>query len=32
MLLSEVLKKRREEMGYTLLDVAKRMGVAEATV
>lgn len=32
MLLSEVLKQRRAELGYTLLDVANKMGVAEATV
>lgn len=32
MLLSEVLKQRRTELGFTLLDVANRMGVAEATV
>ena len=32
MQLSDVLKTRRAELGYTLLDIAKKMGVAEATV
>lgn len=32
MSLSEVLKKRRSELGYTLLEIADKMGVSEATV
>ena len=32
MSLSQILKSRRTRLGYTLLDVAKRMGVTEATV
>lgn len=32
MSLSEVLKKRRSELGYTLLEIADKMNVSEATV
>lgn len=32
MSLSDVLKKRRAELGYTLLEIADKMGVSEATV
>ena len=32
MSLSEVLRKRRSELGYTLLEIADKMGVSEATV
>ncbi len=32
MQLSEILKKRRSELGYTLLEIANRMNVSEATV
>jgi len=32
MSLSDVLKKRRAELGYTLLEIAEKMGVSEATV
>ena len=32
MSLSDVLKKRRSELGYTLLEIADKMGVSEATV
>ena len=31
-MLSDVLKNRRTELGLTLLDIAKKMGVSEATV
>ena len=30
--LSEILKMKRKELGYTLLDIAIKMGVSEATV
>lgn len=30
--LSDVLKKRRKELGLTLAQIADKMGVAEATV
>ncbi|MBR2867832.1 MAG: helix-turn-helix domain-containing protein [Clostridia bacterium] len=32
MSLSDVLKRRRSELGYTLLEIADKMGVSEATV
>ena len=32
MLLSEILKSRRAALGYTLLEIANKMGVSEATV
>lgn len=32
MAISDVLKKRRSELGYTLLEIANKMGVSEATV
>ena len=32
MALSDVLKKRRSDLGLTLLEIANRMGVSEATV
>lgn len=32
MSLSDVLKKRRSELGYTLLEIADKMNVSEATV
>lgn len=32
MAISDVLKKRRAELGYTLLEIATKMGVSEATV
>lgn len=31
-MLSEILKRRRSEMGLTLLEIANKMGVSEATV
>lgn len=30
--LGDVIKKRRKELGYTLLDIANKMGVSEGTV
>lgn len=32
MALSDILKNRRKALGYTLLDIAKKVGVSEATV
>lgn len=32
MSLSEIIKRRRKELGYTLKDIADAMGVSEATV
>lgn len=32
MAISDILKSRRKALGYTLLDVAKKMNVSEATV
>lgn len=32
MILANVLKQRRSELGYTLLEIANKMGVSEATV
>lgn len=32
MSISQVLKQRRKQLGYTLLDIAKMMNVSEATV
>jgi len=32
MSLAKVLKSRRSELGYTLLEIADKMGVSEATV
>lgn len=32
MAISDVLKARRSELGFTLLEIAKKMGVSEATV
>jgi transcriptional regulator with XRE-family HTH domain len=32
MSMSDIIKKRRDELDLTLLDIAKKMGVSEATV